>query len=53
MGELSDMEIFELFGELIKTWQAWTLQGHYGRTAKVLIEQGFIDEKGNVLTCDE
>lgn len=48
-GELSGEKTLELFAELIKTGQAWTLQGHYGRTAHVLIEQGFIDKQGNIL----
>ena len=48
-GELGTNNTVELFAELIKTGQAWSLQGHYGRTAAALIEQGIISKEGSVL----
>jgi hypothetical protein len=48
-GELSAENMLELFSELVKNGMAWTLQGHYGRTAQSLIEAGYIDDKGNIL----
>lgn len=41
-GELSDTETLELFAHLITTGQAWQLQGHYGRGATYLVENGLI-----------
>ena len=45
-GELSSKGILELFADLIKTGQAWQLQGCYGRTAQGLIDKGLIDTQG-------
>lgn len=38
---LEQDEVVELFQELINSGLAWQLQGHYGRTAKHLIENGY------------
>jgi hypothetical protein len=45
-GDLNDTESLELFSHLIKNGMAWSLQGHYGRTANNLIERELIDENG-------
>lgn len=39
-GDLGADEIVELFQELIDSGHAWSLQGHYGRTASALIDAG-------------
>ena len=45
-GDIDEAGILELFAELISNGMAWTLQGHYGRTAKALIDSGYISEDG-------
>lgn len=40
-GDLSDEDTICLFQELIDSGLVWQLQGHYGRTAKFLIEEGY------------
>lgn len=37
-GEMYEEETVEFFQQLIDTGLAWKLQGHYGRTARDLIE---------------
>jgi hypothetical protein len=39
-GELDEDGVVDLFQRLIDNGMAWRLQGHYGRTAKALIDAG-------------
>ena len=39
-GDLDEEDIIAGFQTLIDTGLAWSLQGHYGRTATLLIERG-------------
>lgn len=39
-GEMNESETVEFFQELIDSGLAWKLQGHYGRVATSLIEEG-------------
>tara|TARA_Y100000114_G_scaffold37493_1_gene33121 strand:- start:293 stop:487 length:195 start_codon:yes stop_codon:yes gene_type:complete len=43
-GEMSVEEVVDFFQELINSGLCWQLQGHYGRTARHLIEEGLCNE---------
>lgn len=49
-GDLTVNEVIDLFGELLESKLAWKLQGSYGRMARQLIDHGFLDSEGNVLS---
>jgi hypothetical protein len=48
MGHLDDAKTLRLFSELIKTGMAWNLQGHYGRTASAMIDDGWLESDGTM-----
>ena len=48
MGFMDDAETLKLFSELISNKMVWSMQGHYGRTASALINDGWIDSDGSI-----
>ena len=48
MGELNDVDTLHFFSHLIQNGMAWSLQGHYGRTARALIDNEWIDKNGKL-----
>lgn len=47
-GHLDAQETLELFAELVRKGEAWTLQESYARTAKHLIDAGYITPTGEI-----
>jgi hypothetical protein len=47
-GELSQRKIVEGFSHLVSSGIVWQLQGMYGRTARSLIESGYLTQAGAV-----
>ena len=45
IGSMNAEETIEFFQELIDTGMAYTLQGHYGRTATYLLVEGLCTQK--------
>lgn len=48
-GKLDEIQCLFLFSELLKSGLVWQLQGHYQRTAKALIEGGFLEFDGTII----
>lgn len=48
MGNLDDAETLRLFSELVKNGMVWSLQGHYGRSASAMIQDGWLERDGTI-----
>lgn len=52
-GEMTHEEVVTFFQGLVNTGLAWSLQGHYGRTAEALIEEGLVTVGASTLETTE
>jgi len=52
-GSMNAAEIIELFQELVNNGMAWSLQGHYGRFATQLIDEGIVTRPKPDIIIDE
>jgi hypothetical protein len=52
-GALSDDDVIKLFQGLVDSGLAWSLQGHYGRTALELIRMGLVEENRKVVNDEK
>ena len=43
-GSMTDEDTIDFFQEMIDSGVVWSLQGHYGRMAKQLIEGGYCEQ---------
>lgn len=48
-GELTLVQVLELFSYLIRSKLLWRLQGNYERTAQDLLDRGLIDSSGEIV----
>lgn len=49
-GDMEEEEVIRFFGELISTGMIDSLQGSYGRTAKALVQGGYLTPQGEVIS---
>jgi hypothetical protein len=47
-GDLNEPQTLQLFANLIRDGICWQLQGHYGRTARQLIDRGVVSATGEL-----
>ena len=48
-GDIYGWEVLDLYADLINTGMILNLQGTYQREARHLIEEGIIDQNGNII----
>jgi len=51
-GELQGLDVLELYADLIKTGTILGLQGSYQRQARSFIEDGIINQSGEIINTD-